>query len=91
LIGVSEALTNYHFYKEMDLNSDEFQSTLDVDLILRKLYQFDEISIKDIESLQLLLAGFSFRKISLMISLDRKTTAKRLTALIKRVGDLYYA
>lgn len=75
----------------MDLNSDEFQSTLDVDLILRNLYQFDEISIKDIESLQLLLAGFSFRKISLMIGFDRKTTAKRLTALIKRVGDLYYA
>jgi len=91
LIGISEALENYHFYKEMGINSDEYQSTLDIDLVLKGLVEDEKISLADVDSLQLLLAGFSFRKISLMMNMDRKTASKRLISLIKTVGELYYA
>ncbi len=90
-MDILEVLDNYYAYKEQDLNTDEYQSALDIDLAVGYLLRDEIITSVEAEAFYYLLGGYSFRKIAAMLNLNRKLISKRLREIMKLVRGLYYA
>jgi DNA-binding NarL/FixJ family response regulator len=90
-MDILDVLDNYFVYKEQDLDTDEYQSALDIDLAIGKLLRENTITKEESQAFYFLLSGYSFRKIAAMLNLNRKSISKRVREIIELVKELYNA
>lgn len=90
-MDIADVLNNYFIYKEQNIDTDEYQSALDIDLAVLSLLKNKRITEVEARAFYYLLCGYSFRKISMMLNYNRKIISLRLREIVGLVRDVYYA
>lgn len=89
MIQVINVLRNYYVYKEYPLGTEEYEATLNLSVVLKNLLERGVLSNQDLVILSYFVQGFSLRKISEMLDLDRKTVTKNFKRAVLFIGLNY--
>lgn len=79
---VEEQLKHYYEYREYPTDSDEYQQSLDIYLTLRSLLKCGSINDLDVLIVESIISGYSFRRTSQIVNLDRRTVTARYKNII---------
>ncbi len=90
-MDILDVLDNYYIYKEQSIDTDEYLSALDIDLAILLLRRNSKITEAEAQAFYYFLSGYSFRKIALMLNLNRKIISSRVREIVEMVRELYYA
>lgn len=84
-----EVLQQYYMFVEQPMGSIEYESALNMSLVIKILFERQILDKVDVEILDYFLQGFSLRKIASMLNLDRKSVSKRFKRILVFIGMNY--
>ncbi len=80
---VEERLRKYYEYREYPPDSLEYQDSLDIYLSLRSLLKNGKIDTADVQIVDCICSGYSFRKTARMVGIDRRSIRTRYGAILE--------
>lgn len=90
MYSVLDVLKQYYMFIEQPMGSTEYESALNMMVVIKTLLERGILDNTDIQLLDYFLQGFSLRKIAEMLNLDRKLVSKRFKRTLMFI-DINYA
>jgi hypothetical protein len=80
-------LKQYYASREYPPDSLEYQQSLDIYLSLRNLLKLNVIDIVDIQVIDWIISGYSFRKTAQIVGIDRRSVQTRYRKVLKLLEE----
>lgn len=77
MTSAEEQLRQYYMCREMPTDSIEYQDSLDIYLTLRSMFKSGKIDPIDIQVVDAVISGYSFRKTAQILNIDRRSAQSR--------------
>lgn len=84
---LAHILANYYKYRRFPINTSEYEAYFEVNLALLGLFQTEKVSFSDLEILDCIICGYSYRKTSQILSIDRRQISKRVAEILNLIKD----
>jgi transposase-like protein len=84
---IEEQLRQYYQNREYPPDSEEYQSSLDIYLTLRSLLKSQKIDTIDVEIVDSIMSGYSFRKTAQILGIDRRSVQTRYRRILSYLEE----